>query len=117
MSLAIPTNKNVTQSNKHIYANTECFDGTFLYYYFENNTISPSDDILVMCLLIKRTRHRHNITNGTLKNAQHTTSSYVLDLRIITAPYVPIGKEFIAANKYWEIIPSKQLSSELIWQN
>lgn len=114
LSSYIPTNKNVTQSNKHIYANTECFDGTFTHYYFDNNTISPSDDILVMSIN-KKGQDIGNIANGTLKIAQHTTSSYGNgSANTITAPYVPIGKEFIAANKYWEIIPSKQPSSELI---
>lgn len=81
LSSYIPTNKNVTQSNKHIYANTECFDGTFTHYYFDNNTISPSDDILVMSIN-KKDKISAISPMGLLKlhNTQHQVM--VMDLRI-----------------------------------
>lgn len=113
LSSYIPTNRIINESGKHIYANTECFDGIYTHYYNDNNTISPADDILI--LSIKRNgQDIGNIYDGTIVIAQHTLSKYgTNNPSIVTAPYVPIGKQFIAANKYWEVLTQKQPTKEV----
>ncbi len=113
LSSYIPTQKLVTTANQHIRANVECHDGIYTHYYYDNNTISQSDDILLLSIN-RKAQDIGNILDGSLTIIQHTTSKYGTNqAQLITAAYVPIGQNFISANKYWEIISTKQPAKEV----
>ena len=101
-----PEGKALTASNTVITANVECFDGVYAHYYFDNNTIDGSDDVLLISIK-KDTQNVGFLQDSTLSIQLVTTPSYGKSVStLVTSPNLPTQGTFNAGNKYW-IINSK----------
>ncbi len=103
-----PDNKSFLSPDLHLSANVECSDGVYSHYYYDNNTIDPNDDILILSINNKG-QDLGSVSDGSLKVIAHTTSLAGSGKGTsIQTSFMPAGHEYIASNKYWEIIPKKQ---------
>lgn len=106
-----PGNNGITKSDQHITANVECSDGLTSYYYFDNNTVDESDDILIASIQ-KNKQNIGNINNGSLNISAHTTKSFGKG----TCNSFPVNysaTDIISANRYWEIKSNAVLTTDV----
>lgn len=108
-----PSNNTLDQSNTSITANTECTEGSYTHYYFDNNTIDPNDDILVLSV-DKKGNDIGRIGEIGFSVKMVTTKNYGSSKPTnITATYLEQGNELNVINKYWEISSSKKAVSPI----
>ncbi len=106
-----PSNMVFDKPDLNIIANVECFDGTYSNYYFDNNTIDESDDILIASIN-KFGQNIGNINDGSLIIKAHTTSNYGSGkAQEFGTSYS--NNKIIAASRYWEINSTQALSKEV----
>lgn len=106
-------NKPVARSTRSVKANMECHDGTFTHYYYDNNTSTESDDVLLMSIDAGNQDIGH-VYDGDLVIEMFYTSLTGSGSGVkITAPHVPIGEDFYAAHRYWKIQPRRQPTSNV----
>lgn len=107
LSSYTPVAKTISNPNSKIEANVECFDGVYTHYYFDNNTIDPTDDVLILSIN-KKSNDIGNLTDGSLKIALNTTKDYSeYKLTPITALYVNPLTSWNVLNKFWTIESNK----------
>jgi hypothetical protein len=110
LSSYIPSTKTLDKSNSLVEANLECTDGSYTHYYFDNNTIDPKDDLLLLSIN-KNGNDIGSIGDGSLSIKLITTKNYGSKKgNQITAAYVDKTKPWFVANKYWDIKTNKKLS-------
>ena len=103
-------NDPVARTPGNVKANMECHDGTYTHYYFDNNTSTESDDVLLMSLDLAGQDIGH-VYDGSLVIEMTYTSQTGRGTAVkITAPHVPTGEGFYAAHRYWKIQPQRQPS-------
>jgi len=103
-----PETKTYLTPDLHLSANVECSDGVYSHYYYDNNTIDPADDILLLSIN-KKGQNIGYLADGSLQIVAHTTDLAGSGKGIpIQTSFTSKDHEYLASNKYWEIIPSKQ---------
>ncbi|MBK7232745.1 MAG: hypothetical protein IPH93_10910 [Saprospiraceae bacterium] len=102
-----PQNKTLSYANAHITANVQCSDGSYSHFYYDNNTISSEDDILIMSINTAG-QDIGSISDGSLKIIEHTSSNYGVKALDFSAAYQEKEFKYATMNKYWEIISLKQ---------
>lgn len=111
LSSYVPSTKTAILSNVKLEANVECFDGVYTHYYFDNNSIDPSDDLLLLSIN-KKSNDIGNLSDGSLKIILNTTKDYSdYKLNPITASYVNPMASWNVLNKYWNIESNKTIKS------
>ncbi|MBK7341212.1 MAG: T9SS type A sorting domain-containing protein [Saprospiraceae bacterium] len=99
----IPTANTLVTANTEVYANLECTDGSYTHYYFDNNTIEVSDDILIASIA-KNSQNIGSVTDGSLIVMSATTLQYGSKYGTsIQASYCPINMAMNVINKYWQV--------------
>ena len=107
----VPNNKSLATKNMNIKANVECFDGIYTHYYFDNNTIDETDDILLLSIQ-KNNQEIGSILDGSLTITENTSNKFGSNTPTnITAAYVDPKNPFGVINKYWTITPSKPVTN------
>lgn len=108
-----PGMKTIHSANSSLEANVECFDGVYTHYYFDNNSIDPADDVLILSIN-KKSNDIGNLADGSLKIVLNTTKDYSeYKLTPITASYVNPLTSWNVLNKYWTIASTKSPKSSL----
>jgi len=102
-----PQNKTLSYADVHITANVQCSDGIYSHFYYDNNTVSSEDDILIMSINSSG-QDIGSISDGSLKIIEHTGSNYGVKAQNFSAAYQDKEYKYTTMNKYWEIISSKQ---------
>ncbi len=103
-----PGTKTLSKENTRLEANVECFDGIYTHYYFDNNTIDPLDDILILSIN-KKSNDIGTLKDGSLKIALITNKDYSnYKLTSITAAYVEPKTSWNVLNKYVTIESTKK---------
>lgn len=113
LNSSAPTNNTLDQSNTSITANTECTDGSYTHYYFDNNTIDPNDDILVLSV-DKKGNDIGKIGDDGFAVRLITTKTYgSTKPTTISAAYLNNGNDLKVTNKFWELSTTKKTVSPL----
>ncbi len=114
LSSYIPENNTLSTPNVEITANVECNDGVYTHYYFDNNTASPSDDILLLSIDTKGNNIGH-IGDSAFTLRLNSTKNYGSgDATQITASYVDRGTQFYVGNKFWTIKTTNPIKTPII---
>ncbi len=109
----IPSNRTLNQKECTIQANVECSDGSYSHYYFDNHTIDPKDDILILSIF-KNGQDIGQISDGSLKVFQSTTASWGSKKgTLITAEHNKNKVPLVVMNKYWNIQSNKKTNGEI----
>ncbi|MBK9108094.1 MAG: hypothetical protein IPM92_06820 [Saprospiraceae bacterium] len=108
-----PEGKYLDTANTVITANTECSDGLYTHYYFDNNSIDVKDDILIVSIR-KDSNDLGSIRDSSLFIQLTTTSAYgTHKAAIINADYVGTSRTFQVVNKYWTLKTSSKLKKPI----
>ncbi|MBK9272381.1 MAG: hypothetical protein IPM48_12375 [Saprospiraceae bacterium] len=107
MSAYSPLIKSIQYKDAHLSANIQCSDAEFTHYYYDNNTLTTEDDVMLMSIQTSG-QNIGSLHDGSLKILCHTTPSYGTKATAVSGKYQIPGYNYFASNKYWEIISTTQ---------
>ncbi|MBK8955712.1 MAG: T9SS type A sorting domain-containing protein [Saprospiraceae bacterium] len=108
-----PEGRPLDTSNTSISANVECSDGIYTHYFFDNNTIDATDDILILSIK-NDTFDLGNLRDSSLVLQLTTTKNYGSKTAAgITAAYVAPDQSLFSVNKFWTIKTKSKITKSL----